>query len=242
MPGIPLSVGSKLELLRAFVFANLPYTSPYTHTFVRVLCIYVYIILAVYNVHERGAEGFALLCLHWFIICQKICIVGLALVINLFQRGYSRKQHQKSTRRSSSVSDDDGPQEKKALTAEDSAPKEGSGLDYYVYTCIYIILCKHVHVLYYQQLLYYCSPCIIVYVLCINVHLDAMGAKASGDISLNIQETKYVYTVHVQCMVHMLCEVYVIFTFIIFFHASKLRASLGLKPLQVDEGDNEQKC
>ena len=31
MPDIPLSVGSKLELLRAFVFAKFPYTSPYTH-------------------------------------------------------------------------------------------------------------------------------------------------------------------------------------------------------------------
>ena len=35
VPEIPLSVGSKLELLlRAFVFANFPYTSPYTHAFV----------------------------------------------------------------------------------------------------------------------------------------------------------------------------------------------------------------
>ena len=31
MPDIPLSVGSKLELLRDFVFAKFPYTSPYTH-------------------------------------------------------------------------------------------------------------------------------------------------------------------------------------------------------------------
>ena len=61
MPEIPLSVGSKLELLlRAFVFAKFPYTSPYTHAFVRVSCIYVYNILAIYNVHDRGAEGFAL--------------------------------------------------------------------------------------------------------------------------------------------------------------------------------------
>ena len=43
MPEIPLSVGSKLELLlRAFVFAKFPYTSPYTHAFVRVSRIYVY--------------------------------------------------------------------------------------------------------------------------------------------------------------------------------------------------------
>ena len=41
VPEIPLSVGSKLELhvlLRAFVFAKIPYTSPYTHAFVHV-CI-----------------------------------------------------------------------------------------------------------------------------------------------------------------------------------------------------------
>ena len=38
VPEIPLSIGSKLELLRAFVFAKCPYTSPYTHGFVRV-CI-----------------------------------------------------------------------------------------------------------------------------------------------------------------------------------------------------------
>ena len=37
VPEIPLSVGSKLEqLLRAFAFAKFPYTSPYTHAFVRV--------------------------------------------------------------------------------------------------------------------------------------------------------------------------------------------------------------
>ena len=40
VPEIPLSVGSKLELLRTFVFANFPYTSPYTHAFVRLSCIY----------------------------------------------------------------------------------------------------------------------------------------------------------------------------------------------------------
>ena len=38
LPEIPLSVGSKLELLRDFVFAKFPYTSPYTHAFVCV-CI-----------------------------------------------------------------------------------------------------------------------------------------------------------------------------------------------------------
>ena len=39
VPEIPLSVGSKLELhvlLRAFVFAKFPFTSPYIHAFVRV--------------------------------------------------------------------------------------------------------------------------------------------------------------------------------------------------------------
>ena len=40
VPEIALSVGSKLELLRAFVFAKCPYTSPYTHAFVRV-CVYI---------------------------------------------------------------------------------------------------------------------------------------------------------------------------------------------------------
>ena len=56
VPEIPLSVGSKLELLlRAFVFAKFLYTSPYTHAFVRVcycrvytcrsLCVYI---LAMY--------------------------------------------------------------------------------------------------------------------------------------------------------------------------------------------------
>ena len=38
MPDIPLTVDSKLELLRAFVFAKFPYTSPYSHAFVHV-CI-----------------------------------------------------------------------------------------------------------------------------------------------------------------------------------------------------------
>ena len=38
VPEIALSVGSKL---RAFVFAKCPYTSPYTHAFVRV-CVYIH--------------------------------------------------------------------------------------------------------------------------------------------------------------------------------------------------------
>ena len=36
VPEIPLSVGSKLELLSFFAFGKFPYTSPYTHAFVRV--------------------------------------------------------------------------------------------------------------------------------------------------------------------------------------------------------------
>ena len=50
MPEIPLSVGRKLELLRAFVFDKFPYTSPYTHTFVRVCiilpCMYMYVYIS----------------------------------------------------------------------------------------------------------------------------------------------------------------------------------------------------
>ena len=50
VPEIPLSVGSKLELLRAFVFAKFPYTctSPYTHAFVRVSdhCVFSLLLLA----------------------------------------------------------------------------------------------------------------------------------------------------------------------------------------------------
>ena len=61
VPEIPLSVDNKLELLlKAFVFAKFPYTSPYTHAFVRV-CILPCIIRAyIYNVHDRGTEGYAL--------------------------------------------------------------------------------------------------------------------------------------------------------------------------------------
>ena len=54
VPEIPLRISSKLELLRAFVFAKFPYTSAYTHAFVRV-CV-LPCILAIYNVHDRGAE------------------------------------------------------------------------------------------------------------------------------------------------------------------------------------------
>ena len=54
VPEIPLSVGSKLELLRAFVFANCPYTSrTLTHLSAYALYMRVYM-------HDRGPEGFAL--------------------------------------------------------------------------------------------------------------------------------------------------------------------------------------
>ena len=56
VPEIPLSVGSKPELLhRAFVFAKFPYTSPYTHAFVRVCilpCIYVYMYIIISCTHS----------------------------------------------------------------------------------------------------------------------------------------------------------------------------------------------
>ena len=50
VPEILLSVGSKLELLRAYVFATFPYTSPYTHAFVRV-CINYCPCIRVYTVY-----------------------------------------------------------------------------------------------------------------------------------------------------------------------------------------------
>ena len=51
MPEIPLSVGSKLELLlRAFVFAKVPYTSAYTHAFVHV-CILPCILYYLYTMY-----------------------------------------------------------------------------------------------------------------------------------------------------------------------------------------------
>ena len=57
MPEIPLSVGSKLELLLSLPnFRILPRTL--TH-----LSAYAYFAMyniAIYNVHDRGAEGFAL--------------------------------------------------------------------------------------------------------------------------------------------------------------------------------------
>ena len=58
VPEIPLSVGSKLELLlRAFVFAKFSYT----YTVHSRICLRMHIILpCVYIIHDRGAEGFAL--------------------------------------------------------------------------------------------------------------------------------------------------------------------------------------
>ena len=65
VPRIPLSVGSKLEQLRAFVFAKCLYTSrTLTHLSAYAYCpVYACIfmfILAMHIVHDRGAEGFAL--------------------------------------------------------------------------------------------------------------------------------------------------------------------------------------
>ena len=52
VPEIPLSVGSKLQLLRAFVFARFPYTSnPYTHAFV-CICILPCILLYMTEVQR----------------------------------------------------------------------------------------------------------------------------------------------------------------------------------------------
>ena len=63
MPEIPLSVGSKLELLlRTFVF---PYTPPYTHTFVRVQCISValkYCCVRVFRNRLAGTHAHACTC------------------------------------------------------------------------------------------------------------------------------------------------------------------------------------
>ena len=63
MPEIPLSIGSKLELLLSLPnFRILPRTlthlSAYAYCRVRV---YTFILATcIYNVHDRGAEGFAL--------------------------------------------------------------------------------------------------------------------------------------------------------------------------------------
>ena len=64
VPEMPLSVGSKLKLLlraAAFVFANCPYTFPYTHAFVGV-CIYYIAVYILYNVQDtERRRGFCTL-------------------------------------------------------------------------------------------------------------------------------------------------------------------------------------
>ena len=61
MPEIPLSVGSKLELLLSLpnfriLSRTLTHLSAYAYCHVYTCTC----ILAIYNVHDRGAEGFAL--------------------------------------------------------------------------------------------------------------------------------------------------------------------------------------
>ena len=60
MPEIPLSVGSKLELLLSLPnFRILSRTL--THLSAYAYChVYTCILAILYNVHDRGAEGFAL--------------------------------------------------------------------------------------------------------------------------------------------------------------------------------------
>ena len=59
VPEIPLSVGSKLELLLSLPnFRVLPLTL--THLSAYAYCHVYTCILAIYNVRDRGAEGFAL--------------------------------------------------------------------------------------------------------------------------------------------------------------------------------------
>ena len=59
VPEIPLSVGSKLELLLSLPnFRILPRTL--THLSAYAYCHAMYNIRVYYNVHDRGAEGFAL--------------------------------------------------------------------------------------------------------------------------------------------------------------------------------------
>ena len=75
MHKIPLSIGSKLELAIYFSelwslpnFRILPRTLTHLSAYacIAVHYIYVYIILPIYNVHDRGAKGFALQCLHCY--------------------------------------------------------------------------------------------------------------------------------------------------------------------------------
>ena len=73
VPEIPLSVGSKLELhvlLRPFVFAKFPYTSSYTHAFVRVCtfivpCIFIRVYNSTSNTHcaqENASRSIHMIC------------------------------------------------------------------------------------------------------------------------------------------------------------------------------------
>ena len=83
VPEIPLSVGSKLELhvlLRAFVFAKFPYTSPYTHAFVRVctfilpcifICVYINYISYVHCIYPPRVLHFSAFITHAYIL--EIC-------------------------------------------------------------------------------------------------------------------------------------------------------------------------
>ena len=57
MPEIPLSVGSKLELL--FCLCQISVYFPVHSRICPRMHVYT-CILAIYNVHDRGAEGFAL--------------------------------------------------------------------------------------------------------------------------------------------------------------------------------------
>ena len=60
VPEIPLSVGSKLELLLSLPnFRILPRTLTHCPRIYAYCHVYT-CILAIYNVHDRGAEGFAL--------------------------------------------------------------------------------------------------------------------------------------------------------------------------------------
>ena len=61
VPEIALSVGSKLELLRAFVFAKYPYSYFPVHSRICTrMRVYSYHNNYIHIVHDRGAEGFAL--------------------------------------------------------------------------------------------------------------------------------------------------------------------------------------
>ena len=60
---IPLSVGSQnyfSELLSLPYFRILPHTLTHLSAYAYCRVLYVYIILAIYHVHDRGPEGFAL--------------------------------------------------------------------------------------------------------------------------------------------------------------------------------------